>query len=73
LAELFEDRCSRRGPDERLGIFVVRLDVALDGVFEIGDGFENATPDFSAGDGRKKSFDRVEPRRRCRGEMKRPC
>lgn len=50
----------------------MRVDVALDGVFEIGDGFENATPDFSAGDGREKSFDRVEPRRRCRGEMKRP-
>jgi hypothetical protein len=30
----------------------VSLDVAADGVFEIGDGFEDAASDFSAGDDR---------------------
>ena len=50
----------------------MRLDIALDGVFEIGDGFEDASPDFAAGDNREKSFDRVEPRRRGRREMECP-
>jgi len=72
LAELFEDRGRRCCPDERLGVLVVRLDIALDGVFEIGDGFEDASPDFAAGDNREKSFDRVEPRRRGRREMECP-
>ena len=72
FGELFEDRGGRCRPDERLGFLVVRLDEALDGVFEIGDRFEDAATDFAAGDGREKSFDRVEPRRRSRGEMKCP-
>jgi len=50
----------------------VRLDVTFDGVFEIGDGFENATADFLAGDYREKLLDRIEPRRRSRREMERP-
>ena len=44
------------------------VDIAADGVLEIGDGFEDAAMDFSAGDGREKSFDRVEPRRRSQME-----
>ena len=50
----------------------MRLDVAVDGVFEIGDGFEHAASDFSARDRREKSFDCVEPRRRSRREVEGP-
>ena len=50
----------------------MRLDVALDGVLKVGDGFEDTTADFSARDGREESFDGIEPGRRCRREMKRP-
>ena len=53
-------------------MFVVRLDVAVDGVFEVGDGFEDAASDFSARDRREESFDRVEPRRRGRREVEGP-
>ena len=48
------------------------LDISADGPFEIGDGFEDAASDFSAGDGREESFDGIEPRRRGRREMAGP-
>lgn len=48
------------------------LDISADGPFEIGDGFEDAAADFSAGDGREESFDGIEPRRRGRREMAGP-
>ena len=54
------------------GRLVVGRDVAGDGVFEIGDGFEDAAPDFSPGDGREESLDGVEPRRGGGGEVERP-
>ena len=57
---------------EWLGRFVVGPDVTLDGVFEISDGFEDAPAYFPAGDRGEEPLDRVEPRRRCRGEMKCP-
>ena len=38
-------------------------DVAADGVFEVGDGFEDAASDLSAGDDREEAFDGVEPGR----------
>jgi hypothetical protein len=50
----------------------MRLDIALDGVLQFGDGFEDAAADFSSRDGREESFDGIEPRRRCRREMKCP-
>ncbi len=37
------------------------LDVACDGVFELGNGFEDAAADSSASDRREKPFDGVEP------------
>lgn len=37
----------------------MRLDIAVDGVFEIGDGFEHAASDFSARDRREKCFKRL--------------
>ena len=42
MIELFEDGGGRCGPDEGLGRLVMRLDVARDGVFEFGNGFEDA-------------------------------
>ena len=48
------------------------LDVSIDGVFEIGDGFEDAPPDFSAGDGREESLRRIEPRCRRWREVEGP-
>ena len=50
----------------------MRLDVARDGVFEIGNGFEDAASDFAPGDGREESFDGIEPRGRGRSEVERP-
>ena len=47
-------------------------DVAADGVFEIGEGFEDAAPDLPAGNGREEAFDSVEPGCRGRGEMEDP-
>ena len=55
-----------------LGRFVVGLDISLDGVFEIGDGFESAPPYFPAGNRREESLDRVEPRGRRGGEVECP-
>ena len=47
-------------------------DVAADGVFEVGDGFEDAASDTPAGDGREEAFDGVEPGCGGGGEMKHP-
>jgi len=46
FGELFEDRRSRGGPNERPGCFVVHLDVTTDCVLQISDRFEDAAPDF---------------------------
>ncbi len=72
MIELFEDGGGRCGPDEGLGRFVVRLDVARDGVFELGNGFEDAASDSSARDRREKPFDGVEPGGGRRGEVEGP-
>ena len=50
----------------------MRLDVALDGVFEISDRFEDAASDFPTCDRRKEALDCVEPRRRGWCEMECP-
>ena len=47
-------------------------DLALDGDFEISDGFEDAPAYFPAGDRGEEPRDRVEPRRRCGGEVECP-
>ena len=55
-----------------VGAVVMRLDVARDGVFEFGNGFEDAAPDSSARDRREKPFDGVEPGGGRRGEVEGP-
>ena len=57
---------------EWLGRLVVGPDVTLDGLFEIGDGFEDAPAYFTSGDRGEEPLDRVEPRRRCGGEVECP-
>ena len=47
-------------------------DVAADGVFEVGDRFEDAASDLPAGDGREEAFDGIEPGCGSRGEMEDP-
>jgi hypothetical protein len=70
--ELFQDGGGGCGPDEGLGRFVMRLDVARDDVFELGNGFEDAATDSSASDRREKPFDGVEPGGGCWGEVEGP-
>ena len=48
------------------------LDVAADGVLEVGDGLEDAAPDAPAGDDGEEAFDGVKPRGRGGGEMEDP-
>ncbi len=48
------------------------LDVAGNLGFELGHGFEDAAPDFSAGGGREEAFDGVQPRGRGRREVEGP-
>src|SRR3984893_10835745 len=69
LARPLSSAYTRCGPDEGLGRLVMRLDVARDGVFEFGNGFEDAAPDSSARDRREKPFDGVEPGGGRRGEV----
>jgi hypothetical protein len=42
-------------------LLTVLSDVAADGVFEVGDRFEDATSDLSASDDGEEAFDSVEP------------
>jgi hypothetical protein len=48
--ELLKDFFRRFCPDEGFGVSVVIGDVTLDGVFEVGDGFEDAAPDSPSRD-----------------------
>jgi len=50
----------------------VFADVAADGIFEVGDGFEDAASDLPAGDGREEAFDGIEPGCGGRSEMEDP-
>lgn len=47
-------------------------DIAGDLGFELGHGFEHAATDFSAGDGREKPLDGVQPRSGGRREVEGP-
>ena len=58
--ELFEDLVRGFCPGEWLCVPVVIGDVALDGAFQVGNGFEDAAPDTPPGDGGEKVFDRVQ-------------
>ena len=51
---------------------IVFADVAADGVFEVGDRFEDAAWDSPAGNDREEAFDGVEPGGGGRGEREDP-
>ena len=57
------------GPDEGFGIFVMRGDVLLDHVDELGYAAEHAPAQAPGGDVAKEAFHPVQPRRRSRCEM----
>ena len=57
---------------EGFGVPVVIGDVALDGVFEVGDRCEDAAPDAPPRDGGKEAFDRIQPGGRGGREVKHP-
>jgi hypothetical protein len=66
---LFEDFGGWGGPDERLGIGIVMLQIGLDNGLEVSDACEDAAADAVAGDLGEEPFDHVEPGGRGRGEM----
>ena len=72
MAKLFEDLIGGFGPDEGFGVPVVIGDVTLDGVFEFGDGFEDAAPDAPSCDGGEEAFDRVQPGGGCGRKVEDP-
>ena len=61
--ELFEDFIGGFCPGEGFGVAVVIGDVTLDGVFEVGDGFEDAAADTPPRDCGEEVFDRIQPGR----------
>ena len=60
------------GPNERLGLPIVVLNVSPDGVLQFSNRPEDAATDAPSGDGGEEAFDRVEPGCRCRGEVEHP-
>ncbi len=48
-------------PDQGLGILVVVVDVAADGLFQLFGRAMNASPELLFGEGSEPSFDQVQP------------
>lgn len=67
-----EDACGIGGPDEGLWIIVVLFDVAVDGGLQIDDGMKDAAFQSPLGECGEEGLDGVEPRGRCRREVKGP-
>ena len=67
--DLFEDVRRLGGPDERLGIEVVDLDVALDCRDQIPNAREGASANSLVGEISEEALDHVEPRRSGRREV----
>ena len=57
-----EDGIGGFGPDERFGIIVVVLEVAVDGSLQVGHGAEDAAPQAAPGQGREERLNGVELR-----------
>ena len=49
------------GPDERLGVVVGLIDVAVDGGLEVDDGSKDAALQSALGEGGEEGLDRVQP------------
>ena len=57
------------GPDERLGVVVGLIDVAVDGGLEVDDGSKDAALQSALGEGGEEGLDRVQPGAGGRGEV----
>ena len=57
------------GPNERLGVGIVVLQVGFDCGLEFGDTMENATADGVAGDQAEEALDLIDPGGRCGREV----
>ena len=56
-----EDDVGGFGPDEGLGVGVVRTEVVLDGGLQVGDAGEGAAPDALPRDLGEEALDQIEP------------
>ena len=67
--DLFDDGVRVGGPDERLRVFVVLLEEAVDGGLQIGDALEDPTLEPPLRQRGEEALDGVEPRGRGRREV----
>ena len=65
----FDDLLGGLSPDERLGVAVVLVNVAHDGINQLGDASEDATMHALFVEVTKKTLDDIEPRTAGRDEM----
>jgi hypothetical protein len=68
-SDAFEDAVGVGGPDERLGVMVVRLDEAVDRSLQVDDRAEHPAPESPPGEIGEEGLDGVEPRARGRREV----
>ncbi len=59
--DFFDDAVGVGGPDEGFRGFIVGLDVAVDGLAQLGDGAEDAALEAMSGELGEEGLDRVEP------------
>ena len=67
--DFFDDCIRVSGPDEGLGVVIGIGEVAVNGGLEINDTLEHASLEPLLGQFGEKTFDGIEPGRRCRGEV----
>ena len=59
--DFIEDFTGCCGPDERLGVCVVVVQVTIDTLFEFGDTVEDTASDGVLGDETEEALDLIEP------------
>ena len=59
--DFFDDAVEVGVPDEGFGGFIVGLDIAVDGLAQLGDGMEDAALEAVSGELGEEGFDRVDP------------
>ena len=69
MADLFRDLLDAFGPDKGLGVLVVVADVTLNGLDQVLDAGEAASPNPLARDFTKPSFGQIQPGRTRRCEV----
>lgn len=61
MADLFQDLLNFFGPDKGFGILIVDADELLNGLDQLRDAFENATPDSFACNFTEPALHQIEP------------